>query len=108
MNNLLRLLVLALLLSTGTVKAQESYFDKRQKSVICAEPLPEFTLRAESNPTQSQVKKLCTCIWKSFPENGWEHELSRKIKNKQNPGPKVSEFIPKFGDALQKCGGHKL
>ncbi len=108
MNTSLKILFIASLFSFSAANAQESFFDKRQKSVSCAEPLPEFTLGADSNPTKSQVKNLCTCIWKSFPENGWEQDISKKIKNKQNPGPRVNEFVPKFGEALKKCGGYKL
>ena len=96
------------MLPPGLTYAKQSYFDTKNKSVVCAEPLPEFTLSANSNPSQSQVKGLCSCIWKSFPENGWEQEISKKITSKQNPGPKLGEFIPKFSEALKKCGGYKL
>jgi len=108
MNTLAKILLVAFMFFSSAVKAQESFFDNRQKSVTCAEPLPEFTLRADSNPTKSQVKSLCTCIWKSFPENGWEQDISKKIRNNQNPGPRGNEFVPKFGNALKKCGGYKL
>lgn len=108
MKKIFNLLFLLLIIPSSLTYAKQSYFDTKNKSVVCAEPLPEFTLSAKSNPSPSQVKGLCSCIWQSFPENGWEQEISKKLISKQNPGPKLSEFIPKFGEAVQKCGGHKL
>ncbi len=33
--------------------ANESYFDSKQKAVVCSEPLPIFTLRENSNPSKT-------------------------------------------------------
>lgn len=99
---------LCLLLSRNVFAIDDSFFDTKNKTVNCAEPLPNFTLSYNSNPSKEQVKNLCSCIWRTFPDNGWEHDISKKIKNKQNPGPRINEFVPKFGEALKKCGGYKL
>jgi len=86
----------------------ESHFDRDKKLVICKESLPEFTLLETSNPDNSQVRKLCTCIWNSFPVGGWEQKTSTKIRNGQDPGWRGRGLISRFGNALEKCGGYKL
>jgi hypothetical protein len=102
------LLIALIFLPMKTVQANESFFDKKRKTVNCAEPLPIFTLAEKSNPSNSEVKKLCACIWTSFSDGGWEQKISEKIRAGVNPGPDVNEFIPRFGEALKKCGGQKL
>jgi hypothetical protein len=75
----------------------------------CKEPLPIFTLGEYSQPTKAQEAALCACIWKNL--GGWQREVSEKI-----PRGKTSEisemhmraFPPRFGSALEKCGGMKL
>ena len=95
-------------LLSNPIAANESYFDKKDKAVICLEPLPKFTLGEKSNPSNKEVKNLCTCIWTSFPSGGWEQKTSEKIRAGLNPGQSGVEFIPRFGEALKKCGGYKL
>lgn len=75
----------------------------------CKEPLPVFTLGENSQPTKTQETALCACIWKNL--GSWEREVSEKIA--QGKQSQVSEmymraFMPRFGSALEKCGGMKL
>lgn len=75
----------------------------------CKEPLPVFTLGENSQPTKAQEAALCTCIWQNL--GSWEREASKKIA--QGKQSEVSEmhmraFMPRFGSALEKCGGMKL
>ena len=90
--------------------AAESFFDQKKKAVICAEPLPIFTLGEKSQPTEQQVKELCGCMWNSFPKDGWEQRTSQLIRNKQDPGwsNKGRAFISRFGDAMKACNGMSL
>jgi hypothetical protein len=88
--------------------ANESHFDNKQKAVVCSEPLPIFTLRENSNPSKTQVQKLCKCIWDSLPEGGWERDAATKARNNQKPNSRLGDFIPKFGESLKKCGGYQL
>jgi hypothetical protein len=85
-----------------------SYFDKTKKEVVCKEPLPIFTLSEKSDPTNLQVQKLCTCIWNNFPENGWEHNTSKSIRNRQDPGWRGRAFISRFSGVSKDCGGYIL
>ncbi len=86
----------------------KSFFDQKNKEVICAEPLPIFTLGEMSKPSDQQVKELCSCIWNSFPKNGWEQRTSHLLRNKQDPGWRGQAFTSRFGDAMKSCGGMSL
>jgi len=74
----------------------------------CKEPLPEFTLGRASNPSAAEVAKLCVCIWSKLPEGGWEREVSAKIRRGEDPGWRQRGFIPRFGAAIDACGGRSL
>lgn len=100
-------LILAILYS-GIAHADDSYFDIKQKNVSCSQPLPIFTLGENSSPSKPQVQELCSCIWKSLPEGGWERDTAKKARDNYRPNPRLNEFIPKFGESLKKCGGYKL
>ena len=39
-----------------------------------------FTLDENSKPSNKDVKNLCSCIWNKFPTDGWEREISKKIR----------------------------
>ncbi|MDE0153941.1 MAG: hypothetical protein OXN23_08865 [Gammaproteobacteria bacterium] len=77
-------------------------------SVQCKQPLPEFTLGTNSNPSQKEIEDLCDCIWSAFPENGWERRISAIIKSGGDPGWRGKGFVSRFGMAVDTCGGHKL
>jgi hypothetical protein len=74
----------------------------------CTQPIPEFSLGPDSNPTNRQIQKLCSCIWGKFPVEGWERRTSKKIKEGIDPGWRGKAFVAKFGKALRECGGDKL
>jgi hypothetical protein len=78
------------------------------RSFTCKEPLPEFTLGPNSNPPDAEIAKLCACIWSKLPEGGWEREVSAKIKRGEDPGWRGRAFPPRFGAALDACGGRGL
>lgn len=71
----------------------------------CKEPLPQFTLGATSNPSDAELAKLCACIWSKLPEGGWEREVSAKIRRGEDPGWRRHGFAPRFGAAVDACGG---
>jgi hypothetical protein len=78
------------------------------RSFKCPQPLPEFTLGPTSNPSDAELAKLCACIWGRLPEGGWEREVSAKIRRGEDPGWRQRAFIPRFGAALDACGGRSL
>lgn len=88
--------------------ASESYFDSDLKMVICKEPLPEFTLSETSQPTATQVIKLCSCVWNTFPSGGWEQQTSQQLRNGKNAGWRTRAFISRFGAAMERCGAYGL
>jgi hypothetical protein len=103
-----KILYLFLLLAINTVFANESFFDTKNKTVNCAEPIPQFTLSHNSSPSDKQVKKLCSCIWASFPNQGWEQKTFENLKAGLKPERMSSELINRFGEALKQCGGRTL
>jgi hypothetical protein len=103
------LLMIASVVATAQAQpVANSFFDQKKKEVVCAEPLPIFTLGEKSNPTDLQVKELCSCIWGRFPKDGWEQRTSQLIRNNQEPGWRGQALISRFGDALKGCGGMNL
>ena len=87
---------------------EKSYFDKEQKVVFCKEPIPEFTLNYDSNPTDKEVENLCSCIWNKFPEGRWERDEMRRIFKGGQPNLKTRGFLPRMGKAMKVCGGYEL
>lgn len=78
------------------------------RSFKCKEPLPEFTLGATSNPSDAEVEKLCACIWSKLPADGWERRVSAQIRRGEDPGWRGRGFVPRFGAAIDACGGRSL
>jgi len=78
------------------------------RSFKCKQPLPEFTLGPASNPSDAELAKLCACIWSKLPEGGWEREVSVKMRRGQDPGWRGRGFAPRFGAAIDACGGRSL
>jgi hypothetical protein len=74
----------------------------------CTQPIPEFSLGPDSNPTNRQIQKLCSCIWSKFPVKGWERRTSKKIKEGIDAGWRGKALVARFGKALRECDGDKL
>jgi hypothetical protein len=77
--------------------------------VHCQQPLPEFTLGADSNPSQSQVDALCSCIWSNL--GTWEKETATAISRGREgevSSLNLRAFPSRFGGALRDCGGMDL
>ena len=64
--------------------------------------------RCGFTPHYEELEKLCSCIWKKFPIEGWERRTSRLITEGKDAGWRGKGFISRFGKALKECGGHKL
>ncbi len=74
--------------------------------VKCDEPVPEFTLGRDSNPSDSEVAALCACIWSSL--NGWEKETSKLIADGKESDVSwlhMRAFPARFGQRIDDCGG---
>ena len=87
---------------------EKSYFDKKQKVVFCKEPLPEFTLNYDSNPSDKEVATLCSCIWNKFPEGRWEREEARRLFKGGQPNMQTKSLGDRFGKSMRVCGGYEL
>lgn len=92
----------ALLCSASVASAAEP------RTFHCSEPIPAFTLGEASNPTDAQLTELCDCMWSKFPEKGWERKVSAQINAGQDPGWRGQAFLPRFGAAIDECGGQNL
>ena len=86
----------------------KSYFDQNLKMVFCKEPIPEFTLNYDSNPTDKEVANLCSCIWNKFPEGRWERDEMRRIFKGDDPTWQTQGMFNRFGKAMKVCGGYEL
>ena len=86
----------------------KSYFDQNLKMVFCKEPIPEFTLNYNSNPSDKEVASLCSCIWNKFPEGRWEREEMRRIFKGGDPTWRTRGMFNRFGKAMKVCGGYEL
>ena len=86
----------------------KSYFDKNLKMVFCKEPLTEFTLNYDSNPSDKEVSTLCSCIWNKFPEGRWEREEARRLFKGGQPSMRTQSLWDRFGKAMRVCGGYEL
>ena len=77
--------------------------------VVCPQPIPEFTLGANSNPSKEDVKRLCACIWGRL--NSREKEVARVMATGQGDDVtelKVRDFASRFGRVVEGCGGADL
>lgn len=86
------------------VKSSSSLYEAH-----CKEPLPVFTLGEKSHPTKAQEASVCSCVWENL--QGWERDTSEKIaqgKESEVSWMHMRGFMPRFGSAIEKCGGMKL
>ena len=86
----------------------KSYFDKDLKMVFCKQPIPEFTLNYDSNPSDKEVSTLCSCIWNKFPEGRWERDQMRRIFKGGKPDLKTKVMFGRVGKAMKVCGIYDL
>ena len=79
------------------------------RSFVCNEPLPEFTLSKTSNPTDAQLDQLCSCIYGEL--KSVDRKISRAIAEERSSDltqADIQQFIPKFGAAIERCGGNEM
>ena len=86
----------------------KSYFDKDLKMVFCKQPIPEFTLNYDSNPSDKEVSTLCSCIWNKFPEGRWERDQMRRMFKGGKPDLQTKAMFGRVGKAMKVCGGYEL
>ncbi len=69
-----------------------------------------FALDDDANPTNIESAQLCTCIWNKLPESGHERKTAIKIFNGEDPVWFYVRalFLPRFGKAIESCGGYEL
>ena len=89
---------------------EDSYFDKTSNTVYCKEPIPEMSLSKNANPSQRQIKNLCSCIWNKYPEDGWERKVLVKMFNNKSGTQVFRErsLRKRLPYSYQECGGYKL
>jgi hypothetical protein len=74
--------------------------------VTCREPVPQFTLGANSHPSDGDVQRLCACI--SGKLTGWESDTARAIaegRERDVSKLNMAAFPDRFGKRIQECGG---
>lgn len=71
--------------------------------------IPNFTLDYDANPSEEEVKTLCTCIWDTLA--GWEKNTAIKLTNggkNEISAIHMAGFPAVFGKRISECGGEKL
>ena len=71
--------------------------------------IPSFSLNYDSNPSEDEVEKLCTCIWDKFVP--WEKETAVKLTSGEEntiSAVHMVGFPAIFGKRISECGGDKL
>ena len=86
----------------------KSFFDDKEGVVYCREPLPEFTLGYNSNPSDQEVESLCSCIWSKFPEDRWERKEAKRIFKGAEMSLRTIKLIKRFKKSMKVCGGFEL
>jgi hypothetical protein len=77
--------------------------------VTCREPIPEFTLGINSNPSEQQVQHLCSCIWSKL--GTWEKQTSQAfVEGRESDVSYLYKraFPSRFGSAVKECGGMEM
>ena len=105
-------LVILTILLTGCEKQNDRIEPETYKEpflVSCKQPLPQFTLGQNSAPSDTEVSELCSCIYENLGD--WERETAQLIsegKDDQISFMNKGGFGPRFGAAIEKCGGMEL
>jgi hypothetical protein len=100
--------IVAAIITYGVLLNSNVAASQAVRSIKCDQPLPEFTLGENSQPTDEQVSALCACIWDKLPEKGWERRTSALIKAGEDAGWRARPFMARFSSALEDCGGMQL
>lgn len=77
--------------------------------VRCREPIPEFTLGANSNPSEREVTNLCGCVWDNL--KGWEKDTARAFSQGRQADVSVVNaraFPSRLGSVIKDCGAMKF
>lgn len=103
--------IMSLLLTASCSQEEPAAAPSGEPLVIrCTEqPLPEFTLGPQSNPTEKQQAELCGCIWSRL--GSWERRTSESIshgKESEVSALNLRAFPARFGKAIEECGGMQL
>lgn len=73
----------------------------------CESPNIKFTLGENSNPSKSDLLKLCNCLDETLSEKS--KQINSLIKSKKNVSKKdFSDFLSDYNQSMQICGAFKL
>ena len=95
----IHIILLALCFFAGACDPKKNYNELSSKKA-CKEELPQFSIKTKDVQV---LKLMCECIWKSFPENGWERKVSKKLYNGEDIGWKIKSFSGIFEMNYKKC-----
>ena len=70
---------------------------------VCEEKLPPFNEKFSGQEDIEKLKKLCKCIWRNLPADGWERKVSEKLYNGEDIGWKIKSFSTIFEAKLNTC-----
>jgi hypothetical protein len=101
--------VAVLLASCSKVSESEAPKGALNREFSCKEPLPDFSLGPNSNPSDAQVASLCACLWENLSPEGRETgRLLAENRPSEISPESMSAFPARFGEAMQRCGGMEL
>ena len=70
---------------------------------ICSEPIAPFYYESNRISIKEDIKKLCDCLWKKLPVNGWERKVSSKLYAGKDIGWKIKSFSTIFEYNYENC-----
>ena len=107
---ILALLIFTMVYGCSDNRDQKSAAVTQEPLVVnCSEPLPEFTLGKQSQPSENELKKLCFCVWGELGR--WEKKVSQAIsEGRENDITTIQKraFPNRFGSAMNSCGAMDL
>ena len=77
--------------------------------VVCPQPIPEFTLGPNSNSSEAEIRRLCSCIWAGL--NTQQRNIAQAITSGRSDEVSASNrrgFSSRFGSVVERCGGLDL
>ncbi len=98
--NIVKLLIAGLFFLVMSSCGKDNNKEGLSSKKYCDEKLPLFYLK---NDNKEDITSVCSCIWNSFPKNGWERKVSTKLYNGEDIGWKIKSFSGIFELKLKKC-----
>ena len=97
------LFFITLVILIPSCKKKNSEEDKLYSKKICEQKVAPFYYSNTTNEGKQELKKLCNCIWKKFPEGSWQRKINIKLYDGEDIGWKIKSFSSLFELKYKQC-----